>query len=193
MSDQSNETGDQADRNTQHTEPADQSGQAEKTFTQDQVNGLLADQKRKVEGRYSDYGDLKAKAGELDKVRQASKSEMEKAVDAARTEGASAAMQSANSRLVKAEARALAAAGQFRDPADAVAFLADLSSINVSPDGDVDADRLKTALAELAKAKPYLLVEEKPKRPTGDAGQGVRGNDNRPPSMNDLIHTLGRR
>jgi hypothetical protein len=108
------------------------------------------------------------------KLEEAGKSDLEKAVEAARKEGAQTAMQTANARLVKAEARALAASAKFRDPSDAVAFLGDLSTVRVSSEGDVDADSLKAALDDLAKAKPYLLAEEKPTRPTGDAGQGPR-------------------
>lgn len=108
------------------------------------------------------------------KLEEAGKSDLERAVEAARKEGAQTALQSVNQRLVRAEARALAAASKFRDPSDAVAFLGDLSAVRVSSEGDVDSDSLKTALTELAKQKPYLLVEEKPTRPQGDAGQGPR-------------------
>lgn len=100
-------------------------------------------------------------------------------------------MQTANQRLVRAEARALAASAKFRDPSDAVAFLGDLSTVRVSSEGDVDADSLKAALNDLAKAKPYLLAEEKPTRPTGDAGQGPRDSgpiDGRS-WMNEAIRT----
>lgn len=41
--------------------PKDEEG-AQQTFTQEQVNTLLADQKRKIQSRYADYDDLKTKA-----------------------------------------------------------------------------------------------------------------------------------
>jgi hypothetical protein len=40
----------------------------EKTFTQADVNKLLADERRKQQARYADYDDLKAKAAEADKA-----------------------------------------------------------------------------------------------------------------------------
>lgn len=130
----------------------------------------------------------------VEKLEEASKTEMERAIDAARKEGAQSALQGANAKLVKAEARALAASSKFRDPTDAVAFLGDLGAIQVSPDGDVDTDSLKSALDALAKQKPYLLLDETPTRPTGDAGQGPRtspkaGGD----VMNELIRVASGR
>lgn len=108
------------------------------------------------------------------KLEEASKTDLERAVEAARREGAQTALSAVNQRLVKAEARALAASAKFRDPSDAVAFLGDLSAVRVSTEGDVDSESLKKALDELAKTKPYLLEEDKPTRPQGDAGQGPR-------------------
>lgn len=55
----------------------------EKTFTQEQVNALLADQKRKVSEKFADYDDVKARAAKLDELEQASKSELQKALDEA--------------------------------------------------------------------------------------------------------------
>lgn len=54
------------------------SAEAAKTFTQDQVNALLADQKRKIGERFADYDDVKAKAAKLNEIEQASKSELER-------------------------------------------------------------------------------------------------------------------
>lgn len=54
-----------------------------KTFTQEQVNALLADQKRKVGEKFADYDDIKAKASKLDQIQQESKTELEKALERA--------------------------------------------------------------------------------------------------------------
>lgn len=54
-----------------------------KTFTQEQVNALLAEQKRKVGEKFADYDDLKSKAAKLAEIEQASKSELEKAQERA--------------------------------------------------------------------------------------------------------------
>lgn len=54
-----------------------------KTFTQEQVNALLADQKRKVLEKFADYDDLKGKASKLAEIEESSKSELQKALDRA--------------------------------------------------------------------------------------------------------------
>lgn len=53
----------------------------QKSFTQEQVNALLADQKRKIGDKYADYDDVKAKAAKFEDLEQASKSELQKALD----------------------------------------------------------------------------------------------------------------
>jgi hypothetical protein len=167
--------------------PAEQA--PEKTFTQADLDRIVQDRVARAKASYSDYDDLKAKASKLDELSERSKTDLERAVEAARKEGAQTATQAANARLVRAEAKALAASAKFRDPLDAVAFLGDLGSVKVNNQGEVDTDSLKTALAELAEAKPYLLLEEKPTRPTGDAGQGPRddGPLDGAQAMNQLI------
>lgn len=57
--------------------------QKPRTFTQEQVNKLLADQKRTVSAKFGDYDDLKLKAGKLDQIQQESQTELEKALDRA--------------------------------------------------------------------------------------------------------------
>jgi len=49
-----------------------------KTFTQDQVNAFMAEEKRKTQATFADYDDLKAKAEKFDKAEQASLSELER-------------------------------------------------------------------------------------------------------------------
>ena len=68
-----------------------------------------------------------------------------------------AALAKANERILKAEIRA-AAATALADPADALLYL-DLSSFEVGNDGEVDADAVKSAIADLVKNKPYLAAQ----------------------------------
>lgn len=49
------------------------------TFTQEQVNDLLAKQKGKIQSKFADYGDLKAAAAKLEEIETANASELEKA------------------------------------------------------------------------------------------------------------------
>lgn len=79
----------------------------QKPFTpitsQDDLNRIIAERVQRERGKYADYADLKAKAGRLDEIEQANKSEIEKA----------------NDRATKAEAEAakvpILVAGQLRE------------------------------------------------------------------------------
>jgi hypothetical protein len=53
-------------------------GTATKTFTQEQVNDLIAREKGQFQQQYADYDDLKGKASELDKLKAASQSDLER-------------------------------------------------------------------------------------------------------------------
>lgn len=50
----------------------------EKTFTQEEVDAIVMDRLWKERSKHSDYADLKAKAEELDKIKEANKTELEK-------------------------------------------------------------------------------------------------------------------
>lgn len=80
------------------------------------------------------------------------------------------ALAAANDRIKRAEIRA-AAAGKLNDPKDALSFL-DLSTIEVSDDGEVDGDAVAAAIADLVQSKPYLAAQGK--RFEGDADGGAR-------------------
>jgi len=64
-------------------EQQQQQASAPRTFTQDEVNAFLADDRRKTGEKFADYDDLKAKASRLDEIEQASKTELQKAIDRA--------------------------------------------------------------------------------------------------------------
>ena len=49
------------------------------TFSQEQVNDLLAKQKGKITSKYADYGELKSAAAKLTEIEEASATELEKA------------------------------------------------------------------------------------------------------------------
>lgn len=101
------------------------------------------------------------------KLRDATATDAEKAVAAARDEGRAEALKEVSSRLVETEVRA-AAAGKLADPADAVRLL-DLGEF-VADDGAIDRTAIGEAIAELVKAKPYL----------GTAGAGANGHARAP-------------
>lgn len=55
--------------------------QGEKTFTQSELNAIIADRLSKVTAKYADYDDLKAKASKYDEAEEASKSELQKVTE----------------------------------------------------------------------------------------------------------------
>lgn len=81
------------------TEPAN--AESGTTFTQDQVNALIAKEKGKFQQKYGDYGDLKAKAAKLDEIEAANASELEKAQKSA--EKAQSEAQEAATKLLRYE------------------------------------------------------------------------------------------
>lgn len=63
--------------------PATATEAQSQTFSQDQVNAMLAEQKRKERERFADYDDLKTKASQYDEAQEAAKSEQQRAAEAA--------------------------------------------------------------------------------------------------------------
>lgn len=126
--------------------------------------------RRDAEKRARDGDAHKAK---LDELEAAGQSETEKAVTAARKEGAQEAIAGANARVVAAEARALAAEAKFRNPQLAVRAISDeLRGIKVTDDGIVDTESITNALKVLAASEPYLIEETGPRPPRPDPSQG---------------------
>jgi hypothetical protein len=142
--------------------------------TQDELNRIIGDRLAREREKFADYADLKAKADKHDEAMKAAMTDSEKAIEAARKEGETAAVTKTNSRLISAEARALAAEAKFRNPAIAIATL-NLSDVKVSDDGTVDADSIKAKLKELAESDPYLLDDGKKPAPRADPSQGGGG------------------
>ena len=123
--------------------------EAEKKFTQADIDRVVQDRLARERQRYSDYDDLKAKV-------DAQKSEAEKAVEAARAEGAKEVASKYQKRLFEAEVRSHAAALKFRDAGDALSVFGDSEGL-VSDDGSVDGAAIQKRLSEIASQKPYLV------------------------------------
>ncbi len=103
-------------------------GAGAKTFTQDEVNAFLAEDRRKSAARYADYDALKTKADEYDKAQEAAKTELQKAIDrAAAAEKERDDLKAADKARIDREAHeadkkkwAEAAAKKLGIPADAI-------------------------------------------------------------------------
>lgn len=57
--------------------------QEEKTFTQAELNAIVADRLSRERGKYSDYEELKAKAAQFDAAEEARKTDLQKAQEQA--------------------------------------------------------------------------------------------------------------
>lgn len=62
-------------------ETATQAETAEKTFTQSEMDAIIGDRLKRERAKYADYDELKGKAAKYDEAVEASKSELDKAVE----------------------------------------------------------------------------------------------------------------
>lgn len=110
----------------------------------------------------------------------------EQALESARAEARAEATEKANTRIVRAEVKA-AAVGKVKNPA-LVLKLIDISEIEVDDDGEVDADAVNQAIADLIEQYPELTADGS--KFSGSADQGARGREAKPPAKpgpNDLL------
>ena len=63
----------------QENTPAAGEQQAERTFTQAEMNAIISDRLSRERSKYADYDDLKAKAQQFDAAQEAGKTELQKA------------------------------------------------------------------------------------------------------------------
>lgn len=117
----------------------------------------------------------KAAEAELAKLREATATDSEKALAAAKAEGAAEALVTAHRMILTAEVKA-AAAGVLQDPDDAVRLL-DLDGFEVGGDGVVDVKAITREVEALAKAKPYLAAGAKPAPLPGGGATPSNGTD----------------
>lgn len=136
-----------------------------KTFTQ-------ADVDRIIQGRLSKFADYDAVKNELAEVKQANQTEAEKAINAAKDEARTAALNEAAPRLVSAEFR-VALAG--RRTADEVAKLIEDFDLTkyLTKDGEVDTKRV-------AEKADLLAPPTEERKPAPTFGGGARKGADKP-------------
>lgn len=157
MSESAGEGGPQGTGESNFTPPASQAD----------LDRIIQERVARERNKFADYEDLKAKATEYDQFKESSKTEQQKAIDAARAEGANEVAGKYTTRIVNAEVKATAASLGFKDPGDAIALFGDISKVKIEDDGP-DTAAIKSRLEEIAKDKPYLLKETQTTRvPTG--------------------------
>ncbi|WP_178023026.1 scaffolding protein [uncultured Paenibacillus sp.] len=163
-------------------EPTPEPAPEPKLVPQDEVDRIVADRLARERKKYADYDDIKAKLAALEQAEEERKkaemseaerlaAELEEARKKAQEaeEAKSAALTSANQRLINAEFRALARDANIpADRLDAALKLADLSAVTVSEDGNVTG--AKEAVEALVTAHGYLVEKAQPKPIGGASG-----------------------
>lgn len=139
--------------------------------SQADLDRIIQDRITRERAKFEGFDDYKKKAAEFDKAAEAARTEQEKAVEAARNEGKTEALTAANSRLLSAEARALAAEAKFANPALVVRAL-DLKDVKVNDDGSVDAEAIKAKLKEAADSGAFVIGNGEKPKPKPDRAQG---------------------
>ena len=151
---------------------AEPSTAPERTFTQEEVNRMQAQTRRDERGKFSDYGDLKARAAKADELEQAQLSDAQKlearAIEAERKVGE--AQEKIASAMIASEVKVRASALGVIDP-DAAYLLLDRSNVRFDADNGVSG--VDDALASLLEAKPYLRSTNRTPNINPESGQPV--------------------
>ncbi len=154
---------------TNATGGGEQPGGDGRTFTQAEMDAIIADRLRRQKAQFGDYEALKDKATKFDEVQQAQMSELEK-VQAERDQAQAerdSALQKANSRLIESAVLAASAKAGMAHPEHAF-MLVDLADVSVADDGAVQG--VDKAVATLLKAYPEYVGRRA--APATDAGAG---------------------
>lgn len=143
-----------------------------KTFTQGELDSIVKERLARAQAKVGDYDDLKKRAEAYDRLEEEQKSELQKAVDKAKTEATNTAKAETNAvwqdRLVRSEVK-VAAAGKLADPNDAVNLI-DLSEFKLDAEGNVDEKKIAAAIDKLVADKPYLAANGSRRGASFDAG-----------------------
>jgi len=156
-----------------------------RTFTQDELNAIVADRLTRERQKYADYEDLKGKASQLDELQAAQLSELEKAQKRAADLEAERdrALSEANDRLIRAAFVAEAAKAGAAHPEDAFA-LADIAGVTIGEDASVTG--VAEAVAALVEGG-RLVMSGRPAAPNldGGAGGGNRPGDTKAKALSE--------
>ena len=143
-----------------------------KTFSQDEVNRMMAQTKRDTRQQYSDYNDLQKRAARADELEHDKLTDTEKlearAVEAERK--ATDAQQQIASAMIASEVKVRAITMGIVDP-DAAFLLLDRSNVHYNADTGVSG--VDDALTNLIEAKPYLRSNNRTPNINPESGQPV--------------------
>jgi hypothetical protein len=161
-----------ADKATADKAAADKANDFKPIASQAELDAVMADRLRRQKAQFADYDALKAKAARIDEIDAKNLTDLER--ETAARVAAETARDEALSRVQKATLRsaviAAASTAGAIDPSDIVALLP-ADAVTISDDGTVTG--AAEAVAALLLAKPHLKGTA---RPSGDIGQGPRGD-----------------
>ena len=130
-----------------------------KTFSQADLDRIVAERLTREKAKFADYDDFKTKAAKFDESQAAAMTEQEKLkadLEAAKAEGQKATT-TANQRLISAELRvAASSAGIPADRIAAVLKLADTAGVTIDESGNVTG--ATDAIKACVKANEFLLA-----------------------------------
>ena len=141
-----------------------------RTFSQEEVNRMMAQTRKDTRGQFADYNDLKQRAARADELEQAQLSESEKL--AQRAADAEKAAEEANQKIadafISSEVKVKASQAGIIDP-DAAYVLMDKKGVTYDPDGGVTG--VDEAITQLLEDKPYLRGTPRSPNIIPEAGQ----------------------
>ncbi|MFF0166834.1 hypothetical protein [Streptomyces prasinus] len=165
------------------TQAAESGGKQEEPFDRKKFEAELRKKNSEAANLRKRLKELEPAAAELQRIKDAEKSESERLND--QLERAQEQVAKTRQRLVRTQVQALAMTG-FADPEDAVGAL-ELDSY-IDSDGDIDEAAIKADLEALLERKPHWAKsqpQEGPRRPAPDRTQASGANKTRPPAPGD--------
>jgi len=117
-----------------------------KTFTQDEVNAIVADRLKREREKYPDYDVLKEKAGRLDQIEENAKSELQKAQERA--------------EKLQAELSAFKHSEEIRNVRDKVAQATGVPANLLSGETEDACTEQANAILSFKSSTPYPTVKD---------------------------------
>ena len=186
------ETAIEDSRSTESTDDAQEaeSGGEVKPFDRKKFEAELRKKNSEAKNLRERLKVLEPKAAELQRIKDAEKSESERLND--QLTAANEQIAATRKRLVEARVQALAGSAvgsraAFTDPEDAVTSL-DLGSYIAPDSGDVDESAIEADLQALLERKPHWAKtqpQEGPRRPAPDRTQASGANKKQAPNPRD--------
>lgn len=147
-------------------------GQPGRTFTQEDVNGFVAEERRKIESRFANHDELAEKARKFDEAQAANQTELEKAqTKAAEHEKiATAAVERAN-KVARESAIVLEAVKAGATHPQDIAALLGSDAVTVDKDGNVTG--AQAAVEKFKTERPEYFTPQTSARPPGAPAHGL--------------------